>query len=68
MGLQVDELWREEALPFVTEHPKHFRTPPGGDIVDMHGLYLWATAMVAAYSFELGEDKFQVRAVLCLQT
>ena len=31
-----------------------------------HGLYLWAMAMVAAYSFELGDDKIQVRDALLL--
>ena len=50
----------------MTEHPNHFRAATGGNVADTHGLYLWATAMVAAYSFELGEDKFQVRSAQSL--
>lgn len=35
-------------------------TPPSADDIDrLHQLYIWATSVVAAYSFELGDDRFQ---------
>ena len=46
------------AQPFVSKHSQHF----GGAESDWRRCFDWATAVVAAYSFELGDDKFQVKA------
>ena len=42
--------------PFVSQHSQHF----GGAEMNWRRRFDWATAIVAAYSFELGDDKFQV--------
>lgn len=42
---------------------QHAARPPSLSavaIAELHRLYLWATSVVAAYSFELGEERFQV--------
>ena len=58
---QVDEIERDVVLPFMAQHPEHFRSPGAGREAGLHALYRWATAVVSAYSFELGDDKYQVR-------
>ena len=57
--LQVDTSWRDAAQPFVSQHSQHF----GSAQSDWRRCFEWATAVVAAYSFELGDDKFQVRVL-----
>lgn len=54
---QVDSAWEEVAQPFVAQHSQHF----GAAESDWRRCFEWATAIVAAYSFELGDDKYQVR-------
>ena len=56
------EIERDVVLPFITKHPEHFRTAGAGRESALHALYRWATAVVSAYSFELGDDKYQVRS------
>jgi hypothetical protein len=56
LSLQVDIAWTEVAQPFVSQHSQHF----GGLEANWRRRFDWATAIVAAYSFELGDDKFQV--------
>ena len=45
--------------PFMGRHGDRFRRKKGPQ-PDAYALYLWATAVVGAYSFELGDDLFQV--------
>jgi hypothetical protein len=54
--LQVEEHWQRIAVPFIQGHPRRFGASPAA----LHGLYLWATAIVSAYSFTLGDDEYQV--------
>ena len=56
LSLQVDLTWTEVAQPFASQHSLHF----GGPEMNLRRRFDWATAIVAAYSFELGDDKFQV--------
>eukprot|EP00884_Botryococcus_braunii_P011872 jgi/Botrbrau1/20686/Bobra.0058s0016.1 len=52
---RVEHHWREVVQPFLIRHPR-CGVPP-----DQLGwqLYRWATAVVAAYSFSLGDDQLQ---------
>ena len=65
---QVEEIERDVVLPFMAQHRGHFHFPGAVRDAAVHTLYRWATAMVAAYSFELGDDKYQVqlRAAACV--
>lgn len=56
LSLQVEITWTEVVQPFVSQHSQHF----GGAEMNWRRRFDWATAIVAAYSFELGDDKFQV--------
>ena len=44
--------------PFIAAHSEWFGG--GAELAASRQLYLWATGVVAAYAFELGDDKFQV--------
>ncbi len=46
--------------PFVARHGRNFQQRRRSD-PNAYELYLWAVAIVAAYSFELGGQRFQVR-------
>ena len=57
--LQVDEAWRRLVQPFVAANPRRFQQRRRAD-PNAYELFTWAVAVVAAYSFELGDEKFQV--------
>ena len=65
MGVQVEDHYSTIVLPFMKNH---FVAGFPRETQQQHQLYLWATAVVSAYSFTLGEDKFQamVIALLCV--
>ncbi len=52
---QVPQLWEDLIAPFIHEHPG--LGLPHGEAG--YELYRWATAVVASYSFMLGDDKYQ---------
>jgi hypothetical protein len=56
LALQVRTAWTEVAQPFVSQHSQCF----GNVESEWRPCFEWATAVVAAYSFELGDDKYQV--------
>ena len=57
LHVQVDELYDSIIRPFCAEG----HIPKWQDKLEeeRRALYLWAMALVSAYSFSLGEDKFQ---------
>lgn len=57
----VWDIFREVVEPWFSEAPG-VQAPAGGEDA-LWNLYGWATAVVAAYSFELGDQRLQV----CLQ-
>lgn len=62
--MQVGAAWKA-VNRFVKEHKRRFQLPEFPARFSSHyDLYLWATTVVAAYSFELGDAKFQVRHIL----
>ena len=54
--LQVEEQFKGVVLPFI-HRQKRLKWPEHEQ--QQYALYRWATAVVSAYSFTLGEDKFQ---------
>ena len=54
--LQVEKQFRKVVLPFINTQ-KSSKWPASEQ--QKYDLYRWATAVVSAYSFTLGEDKFQ---------
>lgn len=56
---QVEEAYGSVVQPFIRKHKQRFRAPQG--MGGSRGVYRWAVSVVAGYSFELGEDNFQVR-------
>ena len=62
MGIQVEDYYSTIVLPFMKNH---FVAGFPRDTQQQHQLYLWATAVVSAYSFTLGEDKFQAMVSNC---
>jgi len=59
----VDEAWRRFVQPFVARHVRHFAQRRRSD-PNAYDLFLWSVAVVSAYSFELGDDRFQVGTLL----
>ena len=53
----MEELFNTVVKPFCAEG--HIPYLPQNSVHEQRRLYLWATAVVSAYSFTLGEDKFQ---------
>jgi hypothetical protein len=51
---KVEELYDEVIAPFLKRCPQ-LGLAPGSP--DTHSLYLWATAVVSAYSFTVGDDR-----------
>ena len=52
--LQVEEKFRTVVQPFLKSNA---RLGLPHDAASTHSLYLWATAMVSAYSFTIGDDR-----------
>ncbi|MEW5303238.1 MAG: hypothetical protein WDW36_005946 [Sanguina aurantia] len=52
---QVLEAWQQIALPFIKQNPA--LTLPAG--AEGYRLFQWCTAIVASYSFTIGDDLFQ---------
>lgn len=53
---QVLEAWQQIALPFIKRNPA-LKLPVGAE---GYSLFQWCTAIVASYSFTIGDDLFQV--------
>lgn len=51
---QVELAWRQLGRPFLRDHPE-LGVPTGSS---GYSLYCWATAVVASYSFVLGDERF----------
>ena len=56
LSVQVDKQYHQVVAPFFKEHPVAGWPT---DSEQQFRLYTWATAVVSAYSFTLGEDRFQ---------
>ncbi len=54
LRLQVEALWLSIAQPFLLSHPGV--APAGVE----RATFLWAAAVVGAYSFTLGDERYQV--------
>ncbi len=53
---QVQERYARIVQPFLRAHPQQGLPP---DAPSTHAAYRWATAVVSAYSFTLGDDSYQ---------